>query len=195
MKLFVSGCLLFLFAQYSFGQNILPPEIQIKTALLAAPPNQRAEVTVLGYNPYGNLVTLQKGNGNLICLCDNPKKKGIEVDCYSVKLEPFMARGRQLLAEGKTQAEKRKIRKQEVEEGKLKMPDAPSMLYVFTGTDENYNKTTGELKDGQFRYVVYIPYATAESTGLPTRPFVPGMPWIMEPGTNRAHIMITPAKK
>jgi hypothetical protein len=194
MKISAILCLLF-FSVNSFGQNILPPKIQVKTALLAAPPDQRAKATVLGYNKSGALVTLQKGNGNLVCLCDNPKKEGIEVDCYSVKLEPFMARGRELVAIGKKEGEKREIRKQEVEAGKLKMPDTPSMLYVLTGKEENYDKTTGDLKDGSFRYVVYMPYATAESTGFPTKPFGPGMPWIMDPGTYGAHIMITPPKK
>lgn len=106
-----------------------------------------------------------------------------------------MARGRELIAVGKTEAQKHEIRKQEVESGKLKMPDVPSFLYVLTGTEENYNKTTGDLKDGNFRYVIYMPYATAESTGLPTKPFVPGMPWLMDPGTYGAHVMITPPKK
>jgi hypothetical protein len=106
-----------------------------------------------------------------------------------------MARGRELIAAGKTEAEKHEIRKQEVESGKLKMPDVPSFLYVLTGTEENYNKTTGDLKDGNFRYVIYMPYATAESTGLPTKPFVPGMPWLMDAGTYGAHVMITPPKK
>lgn len=194
MKFLVFSLFLFLFGN-CLGQKIIPPEIQMKTALLAAPPDQRESATVLGYDQSGALVTLRKGNGNLVCLCDNPKKKEIEVDCYSIKLEPFMARGRELISEGKSEGEKNEIRKKEVEEGKLKMPDEPSMLYVYTGKDENYNNTTGELKDGNFRYVIYVPYATAESTGLPSRPFSPGMPWIMSPGTFGAHIMITPPKK
>lgn len=194
MKPIALICFLF-FSVNSFGQKILPPDIQIKTALLAAPPDQRTKATVLGYDKSGKLVTLQKGSGNLICLCDDPKKKGIEVDCYSVKLEPFMARGRELIAEGKSEGEKRDIRKKEVAEGNLKMPDVPSMLYVYTGKEENYNDSTGELKDGNFRYVIYTPYATAESTGFPTKPFSPGMPWIMDPGTYGAHIMIIPPKK
>jgi len=54
---------------------------------------------------------------------------------------------------------------------------------------------TGEVQDGYQRSVIYIPYATAESTGLPTKPIAPGMPWIMDPGTHRAHIMIDPPRK
>ena len=40
-------------------------------------------------------------------------------------------------------------------------------------------------------YVVYIPFATAESTGLSATP-APGTPWIMFPGTPKAHIMFVP---
>jgi hypothetical protein len=75
------------------------------------------------------------------------------------------------------------------------MPKQPSTLFVYTAPDEKFNRTTGEVKDGYLRYVIYIPYATAESTGLPLKPDAPGMPWIMDPGTHRAHIMINPPKQ
>lgn len=170
----------------------LPAEIQIKTAVLAAPEDQRETATVYGYDASGKFITLREGRGNLICLADDPNQKGIKVSCYSKKLEPFIARGRELTSEGKSEMEKREIRKKEADAGELQMPDAPSMMYLLNGTEENYNKQTGELKDAKFRYVIYIPYATAESTGLPEKPFAPGMPWIMDPGTHRAHIMVTP---
>lgn len=188
----ILSCLLF--AGSLSAQEILPIEIQIKTALLAAPDDQRTDATVLGYNSAGKLITLKQGSGNLVCLADDPRKKGIEVDCYAARLEPFMARGRELLAEGKTEEQKQTIRKQEIESGKIKMPEGQSMLYVLKGTDENYNKATGELKDGHLRYVIYVPYATIASTGLPAKPSLPGMPWLMDPGTYKAHIMITPPK-
>ena len=175
--------------------KIVPADTQIKTALLAAPEDQRENATVYGYDQSGNLITLRKGTGNLICIADDPEKDGIRVSCYSKKLEPFIARGRELTAEGKSEMEKREIRQMEADSGKLKMPDAPSMMYLLSGSAEHYNSETGELKDGHFRYVIYIPYATAESTGLPEKPFAPGMPWIMDPGTHRAHIMITPPSK
>ncbi|WP_026934893.1 hypothetical protein [Christiangramia echinicola] len=172
--------------------EILPAEIQIATAMLAAPEDSRSGAMVYGYNEQGDLVVLRKGTNNLICIADDPEFDGIKVTCYSKKLEPFMSRGRELSLEGKSEIEKRKIRQEEVESGKLKMPDSPSTLYVFSGSTDNYDKTTGELKNGKFRYVVYIPYATAESTGLPLKPDNPGMPWLMDPGTHRAHIMISP---
>ncbi|MCY2687688.1 hypothetical protein [Salinimicrobium sp. TH3] len=174
--------------------KVLPVEVQIKTATLAAPEELRSGVMVYGYNDKGEMVVLREGTNHLVCLADDPGKEGINVSCYSKKLEPFMARGRELSAEGKGEMEKRVTRKNEAEAGTLTLTDTPGMTTILTGSEENYNSETGELTDGHFRYVIYIPYATAESTGLPEKPFAPGMPWIMDPGTHRAHIMITPPK-
>ncbi len=189
--------LLMVFSFSAFAQDsnkeILPVEIQIKTAELAAPEELRSGVMVYGYDQNGKMVVLRKGSNNIVCLADDPNKNGISVSCYNKKLEPFMARGRALLAEGKTEMQKREIRQKEAESGDLELTDVPSMTYILSGKEENYNRSTGELKDGKFRYVIYTPYATTESTGLPDKPEVPGMPWLMDPGTHRAHIMITPA--
>lgn len=106
-----------------------------------------------------------------------------------------MARGRELKDAGKTTQEIFDIREAEAKSGKLAMPKQASNLQVFSASDENYNTTTGEVTKGSFRYVVYIPWATAASTGLPVKPEAPGMPWIMNPGTHRAHIMIDPVTK
>ena len=77
---------------------------------------------------------LEKGNGSLVCVADDPNQEGINVACYSTKLEPFMARGRELIAEGKSEMEKREIRQREADAGELQMPDAPSMLYIYSGS-------------------------------------------------------------
>ena len=101
-----------------------------------------------------------------------------------------MARGRALATEGKNAAEIFKIREDEVKSGKLPLPDK-SILNVTTG---KLNEATGEVTELYTRYVIYIPYATVESTGIPLTPIADGAPWIMNPGTHRAHIMINPPK-
>jgi len=174
-----------------YGQ-VPPKEVQIKTAVLPLPEKDRNEAMVYGYDSSGQLVVLREGTNNMVCLGDDPDKEGISVSCYSRKLEPFMARGRALSAEGKDFKEKREIRGKEIAEGSLQIPREPSMMYVYYGKQENYNAETGELKDGKFRYVIYIPFATTASTGLPDKPHAPGMPWLMDPGTHRAHIMVGP---
>lgn len=170
-------------------------EVQMKVAVLAAPSDLRDSCTIYGYNDKMELVTLRKGTNGMICLGDDPAQKGLNVSCYHENLEPFMARGRALKKEGRSFQEIFDMRENEVKEGKLKMPTQPSTLFVFSAPDEEYNKTTGEVNNGYLRYVIYISYATAESTGLPLKPDAPGMPWIMDPGTHRAHIMINPPKK
>ena len=99
------------------------------------------------------------------------------------------------LNSGKTFQQVFDIREQEVKSGKLQMNKQPATLFVYSAAADKFNPETGEVKEGYARSVIYIPYATAESTGLPAKPGAPGMPWIMNPGTHRAHIMIDPPKK
>lgn len=193
MKKFIV-LLLSLFSSVTFAQ-IPPADIQIKTALLAAPSDKRADAMVYGYNDKGEFIVLRKGSNEFICIADDPKAAGLSVSCYHKDLEPFMARGRALKAQSKTFKEVFDIREAEAKSGKLKMPKQAANLQVFSADAENYNATTGEVTKGHFRYVVYIPWATAASTGLPAKPEAAGMPWIMDPGTHRAHIMIDPPSK
>ncbi len=163
---------------------------QLKTAVLAAPKAQQDAATVLGYDSSGALITLRAGTNSLICLADDPKQDGFSVACYHKDLEPFMARGRELAAQGKKAVEITRIREDDVKSGKLKMPDR-GVLNVTSG---KHDATSGEVTELYTRYVVYIPYATPETTGIPLAPVTPGGPWIMDPGTHRAHIMINPPK-
>ncbi|WP_242928878.1 hypothetical protein [Pontibacter vulgaris] len=167
-------------------------DIQIKAAVLAAPAEKRAGVTVLGYNQKGEFVQLRKGTNELICLADDPNQKGFSASCYHKDLEPFMKRGRELRKAGKNSQEIFDTREKEAKSGKLIMPKKSAALYVYTASDENFDAATGQVKEGYLRYVVYVPYATAETTGLPLKPDAPSMPWIMHPGTHGAHIMINP---
>ncbi|MES3016964.1 MAG: hypothetical protein V4721_04265 [Bacteroidota bacterium] len=180
----------------SFAQNVVPSSaIQIQTAVLAAPADKRDKATVLGYNDKGQFVELRKGSNEIICLADDPKVAGLSVAAYHLDLDPFMKRGRDLRFSGKSAKEASDLRDEEVKAGKLMMPKQPTTLYVYSAKAENYDASTGAIKEGFLRYVIYVPYATPESTGLPTKPDVAGMPWLMDPGSHRAHIMITPAPK
>jgi hypothetical protein len=178
------------------AQPAFPPSAtQVKLAVLAAPVEKRDGATVLGYDASGKLVTLRAGTNEMICLADDPAQKGFSVSAYHKDLEPFMKRGRELKAEGKNQAEVIKLRDEEARAGKVPLVKQPSTLFVFSAKDEDVDPVAATVKNGYLRYVIYIPYATAESTGLPLKQDAPGMPWIMDPGTPRAHIMINPAKQ
>ncbi|GAA5029020.1 hypothetical protein GCM10011506_16990 [Marivirga lumbricoides] len=166
---------------------------QIAIAVKAAPPEKQAAAKVYGYNQQGEMVLMRAGSNEMICVADDPAKEGFQVVCYHRDLEPFMNRGNELRKEGKRPDEIFAIREKEAKAGTLKMPANPTTLHVlYGGNDVKYNTETDEVENARLRYVVYIPFATAESTGLPIRPLVPGGPWIMDPGTHRAHIMISP---
>jgi len=170
----------------------VPPEAQqIAVAVQAAPEDRREGAAVLGYDESGTLGTLRAGTNDLVCLGDDPKAEGVNVACYHKDLEPFMARGRELSAQGVTSKEREETRWKEIESGALKMPREPRTLHVLTGS--GIDAATNAVKDAYVRWVVYTPFATAETTGLPIRP-VPGGPWIMFPGTPTAHIMISPPR-
>lgn len=173
-------------------EEITTDEALIATALMAAPEVSRSACTVIGYNMAGEFVTLKEGDNEFICLADDPKKEGFSAACYHKSLEPFMARGRALKAEGKSGSEVFDIREKEAKAGTLKMGDPGATLHIYYGPNTGYNKETNEVDEAIYRYVVYIPWATAESTGLPESPFRANHPWIMNPGTHRAHIMISP---
>jgi hypothetical protein len=167
-------------------------EALIATALMAAPAESREGCTVIGFNMAGEFVTFKEGTNDLICLADDPKQDGFNAACYHKSLEPFMARGRELKADGKSATEIFDIREEEVKSGTLTMGDPGSTLHIYYGKQTKYDPETAKVADAIYRYVVYMPFATAASTGLPERPVEPNHPWIMNPGTHRAHIMISP---
>ena len=172
--------------------DLTSAEIQIRSALLAAPIEKRDSCTVYGYSADTQLVLLRKGTNELICVADDPKTPDFSVSCYVSELEPFMQRGRELRKQGINGQQLFDAREKEVIAGTLQMPKQPATLYVFSASDKDFDRATGEVKNGYLRYVIYIPYATAASTGLPEKPDADGMPWIMHPGTHGAHIMINP---
>ena len=169
------------------AQKNLDIDVQIQQAILALPEEFREESTVLGYKGNSDLTIIRKGNNAMICMADNPEKEGFHVAGYHKDLEPYMEYGRMLKKEGKSGDEVFKMRGNEVESGNIKIP-AGSTLYVVSGKYDEQGLPT----DLYQRFVVYIPFATTESTGLALVPSYPGGPWIMNPGTHRAHIMINP---
>jgi len=165
-------------------------EIQIAGAVSAAPDFLRANATVLGYSNYHRPALLRQGGNEMICLADDPSETRWHVACYHKDLDPFMARGRELDAAGMSRSEIDSARLAEVQAGTLKMPDGPRMLYNLYAPADSVDAATGLARGPAALFVVYIPYATPESTGLSARPGG-GLPWLMYPGKPWAHVMIS----
>ncbi len=181
-----------LMASALVAAEVPPPAVQIAAAVQAAPEELRDGAAVLGFNAQREVVRLREGKNELVCLANDPSRTTFSVACYHRDLEPYMARGRELQAQKTGGKERNDIRWKEVAEGKLSMPHEPRTLYVLSGS--GFDSASGRVTDPYLRWVIYVPFATPESTGLSTKPS-DGGPWLMYPGTAGAHIMINPPKK
>ncbi len=162
---------------------------QIAAAVLPLPKEMQAGATVMGYRTADKLEVLRAGKSGMICLALFAVEKTFHVACYHEGMEPFMARGRELRAQGVKDPKVDSVRYAEVASGKLKMPKTAALYQIF-GKANSWDAATGKVSDASTLLVVYIPGATAESTGLSPQPTKIG-PWIMFPGTPKAHIMIS----
>ena len=178
-------------AAVAAAAEIPPAPVQIAAAVLAAPAELREGAAVYGYDAQGKRVWLREGKNEMVCLATDPAAKTFNVACYHKDLEPFMARGRELTAQGVTGAKRTDVRFKEIEDGKLAMSKEPRTLYVLTGT--SFDAATGKVENSYLRWVIYVPFATPQSTGLSTKS-TESAPWLMAPGTAGAHIMISPPK-
>jgi hypothetical protein len=188
--LFIIGLVLVVTGMSEAQSSSLSAEKQIKAAVSAAPENLREGAKVMGYNDSGDLERLREGTNQLVCIADDPEQENFHVACYHKDLEPFMKRGRELKAKGFSRKKVDSLRRKEIEDGKIELPQKPMALYSLTGSVDSYDYSTGQVINASPLYVVYIPYATEETTGLSKKPPSKGAPWIMEPGTPWAHIMV-----
>jgi hypothetical protein len=196
MKLEILACLSVMIlpaAVRAQASSAMPaPAQQIAAAVLALPQEFRADARVLGYRAgRRELVALREGKGPFTCLASEPGAQQFHVACYHQSLEPFMARGRELRASGVTGDRVDTVRFADVQARKLAMPTQAAALYSLFGAADAYDAATNTVRDARALYVIYMPGATAASTGLSTRPAA-GTPWLMFAGTPKAHIMFQP---
>ena len=171
-----------------------PPPVaqQVAAAVLALPKEFRADARVLGYQGTSReLATIRPGKGPFTCLASDPAGSDFHVACYHEAMEPFMARGRALRASGVKGDQVDSMRFAEVRAGKIVMPKQPAAMYQLFGPAGAFDAAKGTAAKAKPLYVVYIAGATTASTGLSAKP-AEGTPWIMYPGTPKAHIMLEP---
>jgi len=162
---------------------------QIAAAVLPLPAEMRDGATVMGYREPGKLVVLREGKNGMHCLALYVTRPDFHVACYHKGLEPFMARGRELRAQGVGTAQVDTVRFAEIKSGKLKMP-AQGSLFSITAKKGAYAAKTATVRNANTLMVLYVPGATTESIGITSQPRSDG-PWLMFPGTPKAHVMIS----
>lgn len=168
-----------------------PVAEQIAAAVLSLPAEFRDGAGVMGYRAQGGrLELLRPAKNGMLCLADDPGDDQFHVSCYHDSMDPFMARGRTLREAGTKGAQVDSVRFAEVRAGRIKMPSAPASLYQLFGPKGDFDAATGKASKSKALIVIYIPGATEASTGLSTKPSET-KPWLMLPGTPKAHIMFS----
>jgi len=151
---------------------------QITEALLPLPESLRGGATVVLYQEPGKRTVLRKGTNQIICRADAPTP-GFTAWCYHKDLEAYATRAEQLATEGKSVEEMRDTLSAEVKAGKVQI--------VQGGTE--YEVTGPTPEQALPIMAIFLPNATAESTGLSTEPNN-YRPWLMWAGTPVAHVML-----
>jgi hypothetical protein len=167
-----------------------PAVQQIAQAISPLPEPLRAGATVMAFAGGSKLELIRKGSNPMICLPDDPDVEGFHAACYHRDLEPFMEAGRRARAEGLTRDEVWQLRIQEIDAGKWSMPQHAVALYSVSGPDGSFDYSTGSAPAARSLHVIYVPYATEESIGVSTQA-ANDRPWLMNPGTPFAHLMIS----
>ncbi|HUR32321.1 MAG TPA: hypothetical protein VM032_00895 [Vicinamibacterales bacterium] len=149
--------------------------------LAAAPPNQRADATVIKWKPDFTYDTLKKGTNKMVCYDRSgfPLQQPFSIECTSTANLERVAQN--LKAEATGDKAKSEAMLAEMEKnGTRAKPEYGSVWFHLMGPDKDHPRQ---------HMTVALPGATTASTGLPDKP-ASGGAWIMNAGTSTAHLMV-----
>ncbi len=162
----------------------------LESATLPLPPELRASASIVSVGKTGEVTTLRRGSGRMVCTADWPDDDLFDARCYDRDFIPYLYRSMQLLKHGVPGDQVDARIQHEIEAGKFDMTMKPTAGYRMSGPItaliDNGTAWTKEISRWQS---IHIPLATAESVGLTTKN-EPPMPYVMSSGELWAHIMI-----
>jgi hypothetical protein len=158
-----------------------PASPEIETALLAAPPQLRAEATVIKWKPDFTYDTLRKGTNRMVCFDKSglPGQQPFSIECSSIANMDRIVQNMKFEAEPDRAKRTAAIAEAE-KSGMRAKPEFGSVWYHLMGKDRATART---------HMTVALPGATAQSLGLPDNPKMGGV-WIMDAGLTSAHLMV-----
>ena len=151
---------------------------RIEEATAALPESLRAGASVVMIDTDGHKQVLRPGSNGFVCSPDKPAP-GFKVACVEATVNGFFAAVRPIVAQATSKAERRELIDAAIEKGVIKIPTPGSRNYVLSGPDRQRAKLL---------LTIFLPGATAESTGLSTERS--DGTWLMCPGSPGAHIMV-----
>ena len=162
------------------GQTV---EEEIAKATMAAPAALRANATVIRLAADGTETVLREGSNGLMCWdrSDEPSRE-FAVQCTSVDNLARVKQNRAWNMSGMSADELRATREAAEADGTREVSKFGSAYYALSGAD---------AESANLHTTVAVPFATAESLGLPDAgSYTQAGTWIMEAGLSAAHIML-----
>ncbi len=151
----------------------------IEEATSPLPVHLRAEASVVMNNSKGTERVLRKGSNGFACYPDE-HSPNFRVVCREASWKRYIGKIGPILAQTSTSpSERLALIDATIDEGSVTPPTPGSRAYSLSGPDRERVKPL---------FVISLPGATAESTGLPTERS--NGTWLMCPGTPTAHIMV-----
>ena len=151
----------------------------MEEATLPLPAQLKDDAAVVTTDGAGGQRVIRKGRTALTCSPDGPNP-GFSVSCINGSTGNVIQAYTGHLARGATTSEAWEAVNAAIEAGTLTTATPGTLIFMLSGPSR---AEAGHLA------VTLVPYATAESTGLPVEPTA-DRAWLMCPGTARAHIMI-----
>jgi hypothetical protein len=162
------------------GQTV---EGEIAKATMAAPAALRANASVIRLADDGTETVLREGSNGLMCWdrSDEPSRE-FAVQCTSVDNLARVKQNRAWNMSGMSADELRATRETAEADGTREVSKFGSAYYALSGADAD---------SANLHTTVAVPFATAESLGLPDAgSYTQAGTWIMEAGMSAAHIML-----
>lgn len=154
----------------------------IERAVMAAPARAQEDASVVKWEDDGTRVVLRQGSNGLVCWDQSawPGQRPFSVRCTNEANLPRVEQNREFLLKAGNAADAQALFEAAEKDGTRKVAEFGSGYYSMAGNDR---------ASARQHVTIAVPFATAESLGLPTEPSA-SIAWLMTPGTSGAHIMI-----
>ena len=158
-------------------------QADVDKALVAAPASLKDQATVIKWKKDFTYDTLRKGTNRLVCYDRSgfPLQQPFSVQCTSIGNLEREAQNLKAEASGDRPKSEEMLNAME-KDGTRAKPEFGSMWYAVAGPDREHARPESHI-------TIAVPFATAQSSGLPDNPRQGGA-WLMNADTMKAHIMV-----
>jgi hypothetical protein len=167
-------------------------EITLARSAAPAPVSANARIWVWSGNRYE---IADSGQSAINCYVGRPWDVAIEPHCFDAEssrtIMPIQMRKVELYVAGKSDEAVNREIADGLAAGRFKLPERPAITYMMSAAQQLVNGQGSNVGAWEPHLMIYYPYLTTESVGLPE--FVPGVGFIENPG-QALSVLVVPLK-